>query len=283
MAVMNATMLENQQNHVAAHEIEAAKNAFLIYSDEDRIRLLSVMPVAEAIGVLNCCPLAIVRKLLDDLAEKGDAIRVRQIATGLGLINSEVEPDGNYLTNSVMSHVRQRIGWIIGLALLGVVSGLIISHYEDSISQLILLAIYMPVVAAAGGNAGSQAATLVVRAMAMNEVCPSHWLRVMWKEVRVAFVIAFALAAVIMARVMLFSDSSALPSGFLLDDIAVAIGIALIIQVILSTTIGGVLPLIATKFRLDPAVLVSPVLASVVDISGMAIYFITVNAWLDLM
>ncbi|MDD1794117.1 magnesium transporter [Enterovibrio makurazakiensis] len=283
MAVMNATMLENQQNYVAAHEIEAAKNAFLIHSGEDRIRLLSVMPVAEAIGVLNCCPLGLVRKLLDDLAETGDAIRVRKIATGLGLINSEVEPDGNYLANSVMSHVRQRIGWIIGLALLGVVSGLIISHYEDSISQLILLAIYMPVVAAAGGNAGSQAATLVVRAMAMNEVRPSHWLCVMWKEVRVAFVIAFALAAVIMARVMLFSDSSSLPYGFSLDDIAIAIGVALIIQVILSTTIGGVLPLIATKFRLDPAVLVSPVLASVVDISGMAIYFMTVNAWLDLM
>ncbi|MFL7025308.1 magnesium transporter [Enterovibrio norvegicus] len=283
MAVMNATLLEYQHNHVAAHEIEAAKNAFLIHSGEDRIRLLSVMPVAEAIGVLNCCPLGLVRKLLDDLAETGDAIRVRQIATGLGLINSEVEPDGDYLTNSVMSHVRQRIGWIIGLALLGVVSGLIISHYEDSISQLILLAIYMPVVAASGGNAGSQAATLVVRAMAMNEVRPSHWLRVMWKEVRVAVVIAFALAAVIMARVMLFSDSAALPSGFSLDDIAMAIGIALIIQVLLSTTIGGVLPLIATKFRLDPAVLVSPVLASVVDISGMAIYFMTVNAWLDLM
>ncbi|PMN69443.1 magnesium transporter [Enterovibrio norvegicus] len=283
MAVMNATLLEYQHNHVAAHEIEAAKNAFLIHSEEDRIRLLSVMPVAEAIGVLNCCPLDLVRKLLDDLAETGDAIRVRQIATGLGLINSEVEPDGDYLTNSVMSHVRQRIGWIIGLALLGVVSGLIISHYEDSISQLILLAIYMPVVAAAGGNAGSQAATLVVRAMAMNEVHPSHWPRVMWKEVRVAVVIAFALAAVIMARVMLFSDSAALPSGFSLDDIAVAIGMALIIQVLLSTTIGGVLPLVATTFRLDPAVLVSPVLASVVDISGMAIYFMTVNAWLDLM
>ncbi|MEZ9526213.1 magnesium transporter [Enterovibrio norvegicus] len=283
MAVMNATLLEYQHNHVAAHEIEAAKNAFLVHSGEDRIRLLSVMPIPEAIGVLNCCPLGLVRKLLDDLAETGDAIRVRQIATGLGLINSEVEPDGDYLTNSVMSHVRQRIGWIIGLALLGVVSGLIISHYEDSISQLILLAIYMPVVAAAGGNAGSQAATLVVRAMAMNEVHPSHWLRVMWKEVRVAVVIAFALAAVIMARVMLFSDSAALPSGFSLDGIAVAIGMALIIQVLLSTTIGGVLPLVATTFRLDPAVLVSPVLASVVDISGMAIYFMTVNAWLDLM
>ncbi|USH01977.1 magnesium transporter [Grimontia kaedaensis] len=282
MAVMNATSLGNQPTAFAAREIEAARSAFLFHENNERVRLLSVMPVSEAIAVLNQCPVALVRRLLDDLAETGEVVRVRQIATGLGLISSEAEPDGNYLTNSVLSHVRQRIGWIVGLALLGIVSGLIISHYEDTLSQLVLLAIYMPVIAAAGGNAGSQAATLVVRALAMNEVGPGQWLLVMWKEVRIASIIAISLAAVIMARVMLFSDDSALPAGMTLIDIAIAIGLALSIQVTISTTLGGVLPLVARKLKLDPAVLVSPVLASVVDISGMAIYFVTVNAWLGL-
>ncbi|OEE57561.1 Mg2+ transporter mgtE [Enterovibrio norvegicus FF-162] len=282
MSVMYTTLLDCQHTHLAAHEIDAAKNAFLIHTMEERVRLLSVMPVSEAVGVLNCCPLALVRELLDALTETGDTVRSRQIAIDLGLISSEIEPDGDYLTNSVMNHVRQRIGWIVGLALLGILSGLIISHYEDTITQLVLLAIYMPVVAAAGGNAGSQAATLVVRAMAMNEVRPSQWLAVMWKEVRVAIIIAFALAAVIMTRVLVFSDATSLPAGFHLNDIAMAIGTALVIQVTLSTTLGGVLPLVARKLKLDPAVLVSPVLASVVDISGMAIYFMTINAWLGL-
>lgn len=280
MTVMNTIVLGNQTQKFATKEIQAAKSAFLFHDEKDRVRLLTVMPINEAIAVLNSCPLALVRNLLDSLAEEGDTVRSRHLATGLGLISSEAEPDGNYLANSVIAHVRQRIGWIVGLALLGIVSGMIISHYEDTIAQLVLLAIYLPVVAAAGGNTGSQAATLVVRALAMNEIRPHQWLTVMWKEIRIAVVIAIALAIVVMLRVLLFSDASVLPSGIDLDDVALAIGLALVIQVTLSTTLGALLPLIARKMRLDPAVLVSPVLASIVDISGMAIYFVTINAWL---
>ncbi|PKF51897.1 magnesium transporter [Enterovibrio nigricans] len=283
MTVMNTIVLGNQTQKFATKEIQAAKSAFLFHDEKDRVRLLTVMPINEAIAVLNSCPLALVRNLLDSLAEEGDTVRSRHLATGLGLISSEAEPDGNYLANSVIAHVRQRIGWIVGLALLGIVSGMIISHYEDTIAQLVLLAIYLPVVAAAGGNTGSQAATLVVRALAMNEIRPHQWLTVMWKEIRIAVVIAIALAIVVMLRVLLFSDASVLPSGIDLDDVALAIGLALVIQVTLSTTLGALLPLIARKMRLDPAVLVSPVLASIVDISGMAIYFVTINAWLGLM
>ncbi|MDD1783900.1 magnesium transporter [Enterovibrio sp. ZSDZ35] len=283
MTVMNTIALGNQTQKFETKEIQAAKSAFLLHDETDRIRLLSVMPIHEATAVLNACPLALVRTLLDALSEAGETVRSRHLATGLGLISSEVEPDGNYLTNSVFTHVRQRIGWIVGLALLGIVSGMIISHYEDAIAQLVLLAIYLPVVAAAGGNAGSQAATLVVRALAMNEIRPKQWLAVMWKEMRIAAIIALALACVVMARVVLFSDAAILPAGISVYDVAMAIGLALAIQVTLSTTLGGLLPLIARKMKLDPAVLVSPVLASVVDISGMTIYFITINAWLGLM
>ncbi|KXF79674.1 magnesium transporter [Enterovibrio coralii] len=283
MTVMNTLALGNQTQKFETKEIQAAKSAFLLHDEVDRIRLLSVMPLNEAVAVLNTCPLALVRELLDTLAESGETVRSRHLALGLGLISSEAEPNGNYLANSVMTHVRQRIGWIVGLALLGIASGLIISHFEDAISQLVLLAIYLPVVAAAGGNAGSQAATLVVRALAMNEIKPKQWLAVMWKEMRIAVVIALALALVIMLRVVMFSDSAVLPGGFDIYDVAMAIGLALTIQVTLSTTLGGLLPLIARKMKLDPAVLVSPVLASIVDISGMAIYFVTINAWLGLM
>ncbi|MFD2179874.1 magnesium transporter [Veronia pacifica] len=282
MAVLDTANIQEHYQTPTSHEIEAATKAFLLHNLEQKIHLLAVMPVQEAVAILNRCPLSMVRVLLDKLAEQDEVVRVRQIASGLGLINSEVEPDGDYLSNSVMSHVWQRIGWIIGLALMGVVSGLIISHYEDAISQLVLLAIYMPVVAAAGGNAGSQAATLVVRALAMNEIRPRQWLQVMWKEFRVSLVIAAALALVIMGRVAFATDTSQLPANFSIYAVAMAIGTALMIQVTLSTTVGGVLPLIARKLKLDPAVLVSPVLASIVDITGMAIYFTTVNAWLGL-
>ncbi|KXI21822.1 magnesium transporter [Photobacterium sanguinicancri] len=281
MAVMNYAVQTANEN-LAQNDVLAVKNAFLKYSAEEQARLLTVMPFTEALAVLHECPLRHVQCLLDRLDEMNEEKRMRHLANGLGLICSEAEPAGHYLQNSVMSHVRERIGWIVGLALLGIVSGLIISHYEDTLSQLVLLAIYMPVIAAAGGNTGSQAATLVVRALAMEEIRCKDWLAVLWKEFRVALVVAGVLAAVIIGRVMLFSDASSLPFGIHLEDIAVAIGMAISIQVVISTSIGGVLPMVARACRLDPAVLVSPVLASVVDITGMMIYFTTVNWMLGL-
>ena len=283
MAVMNyaahaATATEN----LGQNDVLAVRNAFLKYDINEQAVLLSKMPISEAIAVLHECPLRHVQTLLDLLDEMNEQVRMRHLASGLGLICSEAEPAGHYLKNSVFNHVRERIGWIVGLALLGIVSGLIISHYENTLSQLVLLAIYMPVIAAAGGNTGSQAATLVVRALAMEEIRCRDWMAVLWKEFRVAIVLAIVLAVVIVGRVLMFSDTTTLPIGMSINDIALAIGMAISLQVVLSTTVGGVLPMFARACRLDPAVLVSPVLASVVDISGMMIYFTTVNRVLGL-
>ncbi|WP_305420364.1 magnesium transporter [Photobacterium leiognathi] len=281
MAVMNDAVFA-ATTQIAQKDALAVRNAFLKYDLDEQAQLLVKMPVSDALAMLHECPLRHVQILLDRLDELKQEVRARQLASGLGLISSEVEPTGHYLENSVFNHVKERIGWIVGLALMGIVSGLIISHYEDTLSQLVLLAIYMPVIAAAGGNTGSQAATLVVRALAMEEIKSRDWLAVLWKEFRVAMVIAISLAAVIIGRVIFFSGDVVLPAGMTLDSIALAIGIAISIQVVISTTIGGVLPMIARALNLDPAVLVSPVLASMVDITGMMIYFTTVNWMLGL-
>ncbi|WP_318418533.1 magnesium transporter [Photobacterium leiognathi] len=281
MAVMNDAVFA-ATTQIAQKDALAVRNAFLKYDLDEQAQLLVKMPVSDALAMLHECPLRHVQILLDRLDELKQEVRARQLASGLGLISSEVEPAGHYLENSVLNHVKERIGWIVGLALMGIVSGLIISHYEDTLSQLVLLAIYMPVIAAAGGNTGSQAATLVVRALAMEEIKSRDWLSVLWKEFRVAMVIAISLAAVIIGRVIFFSGDVVLPAGMTLDSIALAIGIAISIQVVISTTIGGVLPMIARALNLDPAVLVSPVLASMVDITGMMIYFTTVNWMLGL-
>ncbi|KEQ12289.1 Mg2+ transporter mgtE [Endozoicomonas montiporae] len=249
---------------------------------EEKAEFIIGLTLSQANSVLAECPLREVQDILELLEDSEHEIRARQISMGLGLISSEVEPAGEYLDNSVMSHVRERIGWIVGLALMGIVSGLIIARYEDALSSLVLLAVYMPVIAAAGGNTGSQAATLVVRALATGDIGMNDWLKVVWKEFRVACFISMVLALVIGARVVMFSGGSALPDGISLNMVAFAIGLAISLQVVMSTTLGGVLPLIARAFRLDPAVLVSPVLASVVDITGMLIYFFTVTRLLGL-
>lgn len=280
MTVMNNTFIENAP-HFSQEEIGAARNAFLRYDQQQQVHLLTVMPVEEAVAILHHCSVGYVQQLISLLENDGYDKRARHFAHQLGFIHSEVETPSSYLDTSVLEHVKQRIGWIIALALLGIVSGLIIAQYEDTLSQLVLLAIYMPVIAAAGGNTGTQAATLVIRALATGELKKRQWLAVFWKESRVALCLALAISLVIVGRILLFSDSST-AGGFDLNTIALAIAVALFIQVTMSTTLGGLLPILARAFKLDPAVLVSPVLASIVDISGMWIYFTVVNYFLGI-
>jgi len=280
MTVMNNTFLSIEALY-SERDIQAVSSAFQQYTREQQVELLNRMPLEDAVLVLGQCSLSVIQALLSELEEQGYEKRSRHLAHQLGLIYSEVEPQQGYLTTGVMSHVRQRIGWIIALALLGIVSGLIIAQYEDILSQLVLLAIYMPVIAAAGGNTGTQAATLVIRALATGELKKRQWLSVIWKEFRVAICLAGAIAVVMVGRILLFSESQS-TGGYDINMIAFAIAVALFIQVTISTVLGGGLPIVARLFKLDPAVLVSPVLASIVDISGMWIYFTVVNSFLGI-
>ncbi|MGR5555359.1 magnesium transporter [Vibrio fortis] len=280
MTVMNNTFLSIEALY-SERDIQAVSSAFQQYTREQQVELLNRMPLEDAVLVLGQCSLSDIQALLSELEEQGYEKRSRHLAHQLGLIYSEVEPQQGYLTTGVMSHVRQRIGWIIALALLGIVSGLIIAQYEDILSQLVLLAIYMPVIAAAGGNTGTQAATLVIRALATGELKKRQWLSVIWKELRVAICLAGAIAVVMVGRILLFSENQS-TGGYDINMIAFAIAVALFIQVTISTVLGGGLPIVARLFKLDPAVLVSPVLASIVDISGMWIYFTVVNAFLGI-
>ncbi|HAS6644962.1 TPA: magnesium transporter [Vibrio parahaemolyticus] len=280
MTVMNNTFIETTPNFSEV-EIGAARNAFLKYDQEQQLHLLTIMPIDEAVGILKHCSVGYVNSLMSQLEHAGHDKRARHYAHQLGLHVSEVDTPDGYLSTGVLEHVKQRIGWIIALALLGIVSGLIIAQYEDTLSQLVLLAVYMPVIAAAGGNTGTQAATLVIRALATGELKKRQWLAVLWKESRVALCLALAIAIVMVGRIMLFSAGQS-TGGFELTDIALAVAVALFIQVSISTTLGGLLPIIARACKLDPAVLVSPVLASIVDISGMWIYFTVVNYFLGI-
>lgn len=124
-----------------------------------------------------------------------------------------------------------------------------------------------------GGNTGSQSATLVVRALAMEEVRPRDMLRVILKELRVSVLLAVVLALVAFGRVLALGGGSTRPEGASLTWIATAISIALGFQVISATLIGAILPLGAAKMKLDPAVVASPALTTIVDITGLLLFF----------
>ncbi len=181
--------------------------------------------------------------------------------------------DAAYIKTSVWGHFKNRYPWVIALALLGLVSGFIVQHFEGLLLQFAILAMFMPMLADTGGNTGSQSATLVVRALALKEISPKDILRILGKEFQVAFLLALLLGVIAFGRVFFFGAGSTMPDGFSLLRIASAISLALGLQVVTSTLIGALLPLGAAKLKLDPAVVASPALTTIVDITGLIIYF----------
>ncbi len=189
---------------------------------------------------------------------------------------------GEYLRAPAWTHFRNRVGWVVILAILGLVSGFIVQSFEDLLMQFAILAAFMPMLADTGGNTGSQSATLVVRGLAMRELQPRDVVRILSKELFVSVMLGVVLATVAFGRVVLMGGGATLPEEFTLVRIATAISIALGLQVVSATLIGALLPLGAAKMKWDPAVVASPALTTVVDITGLLIYFFTVKTLLGL-
>ncbi|SMG34072.1 magnesium transporter [Dethiosulfovibrio salsuginis] len=185
-----------------------------------------------------------------------------------------------YMKISPWQHFKNRVGWLIGLAILGLVSGAIVQGYETLLLQFAVLATFMPMLADTGGNTGSQSATLVVRALATKEISSEDLLRVLWREFLVALPLGAVLAVLAFARVYLFAPE--MPEGSSLIVLGLAVGLALGAQVVTSTLFGALLPMGAAKLKLDPALVASPALTTVVDITGLLIYFTIAKSLLGL-
>ena len=187
-----------------------------------------------------------------------------------------------YLKTSIWTHFRKRVVWLIILAFLGLISGSILESYEGTLTSLMILAFYMPMLIDTGGNTGSQAATVMVRALALKEITPKNVFRIIWKEFRVSVLLAMVLAVLAFMRVVFISNPGSIPEAFTLPTIGFAIAVALAIQVVSATIIGALLPLGAAALKLDPALVASPALTTIVDITGLIIYFGTVSLMLGI-
>lgn len=187
-----------------------------------------------------------------------------------------------YLRTSVWQHFKNRAVWVSALAVLGLVSGFIVQSFEGVLMQFAILAVFMPMLADTGGNTGSQASSLVVRALALGEIKPVDALRVVAKEARIGLMLGLLLGGIAYGRVLFMGGGSTLPAGFELTQVGFAIALALSLQVVSATVLGALLPLGVAATGRDPAVIASPALTTVVDISGLMIYFFTARAVLGL-
>ncbi len=179
--------------------------------------------------------------------------------------------DRPYLEQSVWRIWLNRIPWLLLLMVSATFTGLIINTYEFTLNQLSpLLFACIPMLMDTGGNAGSQASVTIIRGLALNEVRPRDILNVLWKEIRVSVLLAAVLAAACFAKLQLIDR---LIFGYAYTPvISAVVSLALFITVVIAKIVGCLLPLIAKKCRLDPAVVASPFITTIVDALSLIIY-----------
>lgn len=171
---------------------------------------------------------------------------------------------------------RKRIGWLMVLILVNLFSGLAIALYEHSIEAVIGLVFFLPMIIAGSGNAGSQSATLMVRALATGDVAATDWLKMWGKELAVVMMLGLTMAATV--AVIGFWRGG---TGFG-NELALVVGLSMFAVVIMGGMIGVLLPFLLQRFNLDPATASTPLITSVADVGGILIYFSIASAVLGL-
>lgn len=212
---------------------------------------------------------------VDDILDVIEEEYTEDIERMGGVIDTD---DKDYLDMSVFAHVKARLPWLLLLMLSYFITGGLIASFEKSLSQVIALVTYMPMLMGTGGNSGSQSSTLVIRGMATGELDLSDWWRVMWKELRIAIIIGFAVSAINFIRIVTW-DMSSEPNRM---SVAFTVCCSMMMVVIIAKLLGGLLPMIAKRIGIDPALMTGPMMASLTDMITLMTYFTMAGLFLNL-
>ena len=169
-----------------------------------------------------------------------------------------------YFETSVFAHARNRIPWLLILMFTSIITGTIITKYENAFAAIPLLVSFIPMLMDTGGNCGSQSSTLIIRGLALSQIRFKDIFRVIFKEFRISLIVGAVLALTNGVRIMIQYNDAGL---------ALVIALSLIGTVVISKMVGCMLPLLASKIHLDPAIMASPLITTLVDIFSILIYF----------
>ena len=178
-----------------------------------------------------------------------------------------------YFGTSVWTHAKQRIPWLLILMLSATFTGMVTTHYEEAFVSLPLLVSFMPMLMDTAGNCGNQISTLMVRGLALGEVEPSDFLKVLGKELRVSAIVGAVLGLVNGLRIYLMYTYLYAGQYDNVIGYAVVVSVSLFFSVILAKLVGGMLPLAAKKLGADPAIMATPFITTIVDACSLILYF----------
>jgi magnesium transporter len=234
---------------------EEALNAFRKY---DR----AALPVVDSNGVL----VGIVTS--DDMLDVAEEEATEDIQK-FGGMEAVDEP---YMRIPLLTMVRKRAGWLVVLFLGEMLTASAMSYYEGEIAKAVVLALFLPMIISSGGNSGSQASMLIIRAMALGEITLRDWFRVMRKEIISGLLLGLVLGAIGFLRVAVWAQFSTIygPHWML---VALTVGFALVGVVLWGSLSGSMLPFILRRVGADPATSSAPFVATLVDVTGLVIYF----------
>ncbi len=243
---------------VSLKAADTQESAITLFQREDRVAL----PVTDSNGAL----IGIVT--VDDVLDVAQSAATRTLQR-FGGMEALDEP---YLAMPFRSMIRRRASWLVVLFLGEMLTATAMAFFEKEIQRAVVLALFVPLIISSGGNSGSQAATLVIRALALGEVTLRQWWRVMHREVWSGLVLGSILGTIGFLRISVWSLFSDLygPHWFL---VAVTVGVALLFIVLWGTLAGSMLPFVLRRLGFDPAASSAPFVATLVDVTGLVIYF----------
>lgn len=220
---------------------------------------LFVVPVVDSeqrlIGIIT----------IDDVVDVIDEEATEDIQKMSSMVTTE-EP---YLHVSGWKLIFRRLPWLVALLLLESINGNVIAKFEHFLASLPIVAAFMPTMMDTGGNIGSQISALVIRGMALGEIRSKDWWKIILREILIGSVLAAILGTTLFFRSMMISPSL---------RVAFSVSLALAVVVIFANTVGAILPFLARLIRIDPAIMAGPLLTTIVDVSGIMMYFLVVHS-----
>jgi magnesium transporter len=178
-----------------------------------------------------------------------------------------VEPgamDKPYFHNPILRVVRKRIGWLLLLFVAGTLTSAVLHHFESELAAVVALAFFIPLLIGTGGNAGAQTVMTVIRSLALGEVGVRHARRVVMREATTGVLVGLLVAPVALGQALLWKAPF---------ELALTVAVTMFSICVWSTTVGSLVPILAQRFGVDPAVLSAPLITTLVDATGLVIYF----------
>ncbi|MCP1995792.1 magnesium transporter [Flavobacterium sp. HSC-61S13] len=235
------------------------EEAFDIFEKYDR----SALPIITENGVL--VGIVTFDDILDRIKDR-DTEDIQKFG-GLEELNM------SYTKTPLLELVKKRAGWLVVLFLGEMLTASAMSHYDGEIEKAVVLALFVPLIISSGGNSGSQAASLIIRAMALGDLRLMDWWYVMKKEIASGLMLGGILGVIGFIRILIWQKAGIYDYGEFWLYVALSVSCSLLLIVLWGTISGSIIPFVLRKFKMDPATASAPFVATLVDVSGLIIYF----------